>query len=124
MHAAGAALHGRHEARGSGELRGELCHVRWEEWENSQGNDGDIWDIYGNMWEYMGNTWEMMEIYIYGIIMGVEVRQLEFEHPKLVWHDEDTTLMGLGMRAGNCAVEFLIIFEAVIWGRYEALCFE
>jgi hypothetical protein len=35
MHAAGAALHGRHEARGSGELRGELCHVRWEEWENS-----------------------------------------------------------------------------------------
>ena len=35
MHAAGAALHGRHEARGSGELRSELCHVRWEEWESS-----------------------------------------------------------------------------------------
>ena len=63
----------------------------------------------------MGNDGNIYIIYIYGIIMGVEVRQLEFEHPKLVWHDGDTTLMGLWMRAGNGVVEFLTIFEAVIW---------
>jgi hypothetical protein len=78
-----------------------------------------MWEIYG---KYMGNDGNIYILYIYGIIMGVEVRQLEFEHPKLVWHDGDTTLMGLWMRAGNGVVEFLTIFEAVIWGRCEALC--